>query len=65
LENIPCGDFVAEYKSKEVYNCVKKSLHVSEYERNNEGSYISSKYKPWRVGYAWMPHAGWGPLANS
>ena len=40
LESIPCGDTVTEYKSKEVYKCAKKSFHVNEYDRNNEGSYI-------------------------
>ena len=40
MEDISSGEFVAEYKLKEVYKRGWKAAHVKEYEKNNESSYI-------------------------
>ena len=39
-EPISKGDFVIEYKTKEVYRLRQRAAHMKEYDMNGEGSYI-------------------------
>ena len=39
-EPISKGDFVIEYKTKEVYRLRQRAAHIKEYDMNGEGSYV-------------------------